>query len=235
MTPEELLFLPWNEEKIEALINLITVKRVKEKEESINKLEYTKQKFNDFDSSIDFLEFQIKKNNDNEDIEDYLYKEIQGLYALRRKKINALIGLGELKHLWTIDSIGSYNIFNVDQECFEVNGKSGIYFKIYDRKQKPWMHFVFKILFLEENIILIYNIDNQNIPEVSGKGIVKGMIEALRLKYKVQIISSSNNDQFKIDESEGRIPGVTTYWNKWLRENNKIIYNSSEDRFIYTL
>lgn len=76
-------------------------------------------------------------------------------------------------------------------------------------------------------------IDNQSIPELTNKGIIKSMIEKLRIFHKRTIVSSTNIESLKVDEAEGRIPNVTQYWMKWSIKNDKIRYVIEEDKFYY--
>lgn len=76
-------------------------------------------------------------------------------------------------------------------------------------------------------------IDNQDIPELSEKGIVKPMIEKLRTIHKKTIVSSTNIESLKVDDSEGRVQNVTQYWARWAIENSKIRYVKEEDRYYY--
>lgn len=76
---------------------------------------------------------------------------------------------------------------------------------------------------------------NNDVPELSGKGITKAMIDCIRKNYNVVIVSSANIENQQIDETEGRINYVTKYWEKWMTENPKIEYNTTEGRFFYFL
>lgn len=133
----------------------------------------------------------------------------------------------------TIDRCAIRHTFNVSEEPLLINNIDGIYYQIRKLEYDGWKHFVFKILFIDTSKILIYLIDNQDIPELSGKGIVKAMIEKLLLIHKKTIISSTNIDTLKVDASEGRVQNVTEYWKKWRRQDENISYNSEEDRFYF--
>lgn len=126
-----------------------------------------------------------------------------------------------------------YN-FKVLQEEFEIEGYKGIYYKIMipEWPNYDWKHFQMKIVFVYDNRILLYWLDNQNIPEVSNKGIIKKMMNAISSEFKKNIISSTN-DGVEIIKDEGRIPDVTKYWNKWVKENENVTYDKNDDRFIY--
>jgi hypothetical protein len=138
-----------------------------------------------------------------------------------------------IERVETIDKEGIKNTFNVLEEPLSVGQYQGIYYKIFEPNSKLWKHFVFQILFVEDSKILIYMIDNQNILEVSKKGIVKSMIEEIRTTYKKTIISSTNINEFKHVDSEGRVNNVTKFWEKWTKENGQIQYNKREGRFYY--
>ncbi|MBB3186636.1 hypothetical protein [Microbacter margulisiae] len=138
-----------------------------------------------------------------------------------------------IKRIETIDKDGIKKTFDVLEEPLSVDKYQGVYFKIFEPNSKHWKHFVFKILFVQDSKILIYMIDNQNIPEVSRQGIVKSMIEEVRTTYKKTIISSTNINEFKHVDSEGRVNNVTKFWKKWAKENGQIQYNKNEGRFYY--
>lgn len=133
----------------------------------------------------------------------------------------------------TVDKKGNKFSFEITEEPLSIGKYNGIYYKIYEPNYKGWKYFVFQILFVDNSKILIYMIDNQNIPELSGKGIVKPMIEKLSTVHKKTIVSSTNIESLKVDCSEGRVPNVTQYWIKWSKENSKIRYVKEEDRFYY--
>lgn len=141
--------------------------------------------------------------------------------------------MDKIEKLETTDRDGKKFSFDIFEEPLTIGKYEGIYYKIQEPNYKGWKHFMFKILFIENTKILIYMISNQDIPELSGKGIVKAMIEKLRIAYRKTIISSTNIDSLKVDEIEGRIQNVSQYWLKWIKENNKIKYNRNEDRFYY--
>jgi hypothetical protein len=234
MTPLEFIMSPWNEEKIAAYIAFLDEKKKKEEDEHKTRIELLITKIDDLNESIKILEKTFEEIEGNEEIEDWIFKELKGLYPLRRKKVKALVNLGELKFIVSKTNSGKKEIFKIEDEDFSIQNKIGKYYKISVIDSKPWKHFVFKILILDEKI-LIYYIDNQGFEEVTGKGIVKSMIEGLRKKYNMKIVSSTNKENLKIDDAEGRVPNVTEFWKKWVRENSKIRYNVDEDRFEYEL
>lgn len=133
----------------------------------------------------------------------------------------------------TTDRKGNVFSFEITEEPLTVGKYEGIYYNIHEPNYKGWKHFVFKILFLDNSRILIYMIDNQDIPELSEKGIVKPMIEKLRTIHKKTIVSSTNIESLKVDDSEGRVQNVTQYWARWAIENSKIRYVKEEDRYYY--
>lgn len=138
-----------------------------------------------------------------------------------------------INEITTIDREGQSNNFNVQEISFELQGSKGIEFQIRLKGGKVWQYFVFKIIFLDSKI-LIYQILNNDHPEVTGKGIVRAMIKAISEEYKRDIISSTRIEELKIDISEGRIDVVSEYWQKWRKDNpTKILYNQEEDRFTY--
>jgi hypothetical protein len=141
--------------------------------------------------------------------------------------------LDKIDKLETIDRTGKKFSFDIFEEPLTIGKYDGIYYKIQEPNYKGWKHFMFKILFIENTKILIYMISNQDIPELSGKGIVKAMIEKLRTIHKKTILSSTRIESLKVDESEGRVDNVSQYWMRWTKENNKIKYVKDEDRFYY--
>jgi len=135
----------------------------------------------------------------------------------------------------TIDAKGNEHEFEVLIEDFIHNKYAGKSYRIKLKTDKFWKSFNFDILFINDERILIYRLNNNGFEEVSNKGIVKAMIEVIRKEYAMTIVSSTNIENEKIDETEGRVGDVNKYWNKWYRENSKISYNQKEDRFIYAL
>lgn len=134
-----------------------------------------------------------------------------------------------------IDRKGNIEKFDVSTEEFQLNKYPGKRYEIRTNGYVGWKHYEFIILFIDDNRILIYRVVNNDVPELTGKGITKAMIESIRKEYNMVIISSTRLDNKKIDVTEGRIDTVSRYWKKWTSENPKIIYISSEDRFIYNL
>lgn len=129
--------------------------------------------------------------------------------------------------------IETFDITEIDYILEDTQYK-GIEFQIRQEGQFSWKYFEFIILFVEDEI-LIYRVNNNDHPELSNKGIVKAMIEMLRKEYKKVIISSTNISDKKIHETEGRIPAVTKYWEKWEKENSKINNDKESGRFKYIL
>ena len=135
----------------------------------------------------------------------------------------------------TVDRNGRPYTFQVEETPSHVNGFKGIAFRIYPENSHKYNAFTFRILFVNDDRILIYLTHNNDFPDVSGKGILKPMIEAIRSKYRKPVVSSTRIDSLKVDIGEGRVPEATRYWEKWLRGNPKISYIQEEDRFMYEL
>ena len=140
-----------------------------------------------------------------------------------------------MKYVEAIDRKGNIEKFDVMTEDFQLNKYSGKRYEIRTSGYIGWKLFEFIILFIDGKGILIYRVMNNDVPELSGKGITKAMIELIRKEYNMVIISSTNFENKKIDITEGRIDDVSKYWKKWTSENPKIIYDTQEGRFIYNL
>ena len=131
----------------------------------------------------------------------------------------------------TIDRNGGVHSFIVDEGYFLFKGLKGIEFKITKSTLPSFRYFEFKIIHLLDERILIYMINNHDVPEFSGKGIVKAMIKSIAKMYKKDVVSSTNNEELKLDATEGRIPDVTQFWRKRENELDNVTYLPDEDRF----
>lgn len=127
----------------------------------------------------------------------------------------------------------SFDVMINESENETVNGHECIKFEIRQPGIKTWKHFVFQLLTVDEKRRMVFMIDNQNLPEFTSKGIVKAMIKACSDEYNCDIVSSSNLSHEKLDEREGRIGIVTSFWKKWASELDNVEYLKNEDRFIY--
>jgi hypothetical protein len=138
-----------------------------------------------------------------------------------------------IKEITTKDPLGQYHNFTVTEETFEVNKIGGIEYKIYEVGSNGLKYFLFRIL-IQDTRIIVYMIDNNDHPELSQKGIVRAMIDEISKSFKRNIVSSTNFEDAKVDETEGRIPLVTQYWNKWMKSDpRRITIDRLEKRFIY--
>jgi hypothetical protein len=131
----------------------------------------------------------------------------------------------------TIDKEQRSHEFIVSEEAYSHSDIEGILYKISKPELPTWKHFEFVILFVT-NRILIYRINNNDHPELSGKGIVKSMIKAISDEFNKDIVSSTNK-AYKLDDTEGRIPSVTKYWKRWLSELENVEYLEAEDRYVF--
>lgn len=144
--------------------------------------------------------------------------------------------MAEITNLTTIDRSGNSWEFDVtvqdiiekDIEGNDVKGKEFWIFK--NLKKLP---FIFQILFVSNNRIMILYIENQNEETVVNKGITKAMTKKILEFYKKDVISSSNNEDQKIISWEGRVGNVNQTWNKWCGENQEVSFISEENRFIW--
>ena len=132
------------------------------------------------------------------------------------------------------DRTGQDHHFIVEQEQILHEKFEEIEFRITQPGLPYHKHFIFSIVHLKDGRILIYRVDNNFAPELTGKGIVKAMITALSEKYKKIIVSSTNKDELKIDAAEGRVQDANNYWNKWLAELDNVSFIAGEDRFAFT-
>ncbi len=107
----------------------------------------------------------------------------------------------------------------------------GVEFEIF-RPDKPLNSFYFKILFVEERILVAMVLNNYH-TEVSEKGIIRAMVSKLVTEYRLPVMSSTNLDNKKLFESEGRIPDMTAAWKAWELKNSHISYAEDEDRYIH--
>jgi len=138
-----------------------------------------------------------------------------------------------ITHINTIDRDGNPHEFIVNEESFIHKEIKGTIYRISVETEPSWMFFEFKVLDITEDRTLIYMINNNHTPVVSGKGIVKSMIKALSSTYRKNIVSSTNTEELKLDNTEGRIDIVSDFWNKWMREMDNVDYIKEEDRFIF--
>jgi hypothetical protein len=140
-----------------------------------------------------------------------------------------------ISRIRTLDRDDRPHTFQVEETPFQVKDFKGIEFRIFPENSHRYNAFTFKILFVNDNRILIYLTHNNYFPDVSEKGILKSMIKAIRTNYKKSVVSSTRKENLKVDIGEGRVPEATRYWEKWRVENPKISYIPEEDRFIYEL
>lgn len=127
--------------------------------------------------------------------------------------------------------IGTFDVSSRDGEV--VNGYTSLVFEIRPETAKSHKHFFFQLVKLSEDRRLVFMINNNDHPELSGNGIVKAMIQAISEEYHCDVVSSSNLEQIKIDAAEGRIPEVTRFWKKWRTVLDNVNYLKEEDRFIF--
>lgn len=122
--------------------------------------------------------------------------------------------------------------YNVAQQPFSEYGYKGVRYMVSKSGLAGWKYFEIDTLNVSEDRLMIYMLLNHNHSELTGKGIVKGMLKALSIEFKIDIVSSTNNPALKIGDSEGRIDEMTKAWQKWITEFPSIEYLKDEDRFI---
>lgn len=123
--------------------------------------------------------------------------------------------------------------YTVTQEEIEEYNYPGIRYMVTKPGIEVWKFFTVDTLKVSDSRMLIYRVLNNYHPELDGKGIVKAMIKALSGKFKIDIISSTNNHKYKIGEGEGRIDVMTKAWQKWAKEFSNVEFLENEDRFVF--
>lgn len=92
----------------------------------------------------------------------------------------------------TISYSGEQNEFYYEQwgEAKANAGFQQIDYIIYqDEKKKGWEHFVFNILILDGDRVMLYWVDNGGYLSVSNKGIIKPMLYEIQKLYDKDILS----------------------------------------------
>ena len=126
----------------------------------------------------------------------------------------------------------NYNFRYTQEDYFDSsNDINKLLFFVYSADEDYDDYFDFKIAPLEHNIIKITDMFLDSKKYLRGRGIPEAMIlEMHRLFPNHQIISSSNNDNFKRLIGEWRSLEGSAVWNR-LVKNNLAIYNSEEDLY----
>jgi hypothetical protein len=138
-----------------------------------------------------------------------------------------------ITHIQTTDSDGNNHYFIVNETSFKHKDFEGISYSITGEGLSFHKIFEFTILNVSPERILIYRLNNNFHTELTGKGIVKAMIKKISETTGKIIVSSTNIEHLKIDETEGRIKDVSNYWNKWKKEMSNVDYIDNEDRYVY--
>ena len=193
--------------------------------------------FHDFDNFIDIFPIEpIVTNNpdyySNQEMLD-IFNKTNGYNTSSAIVVKEFQKTPMINFIEALDRNGNSAEFIVNEEVFTHKQFKGIEYKISKENSPFHPYFEFKILFIGQDRILVYMINNHHNDEFSGKGIVKAMIKAISESHTEVVVSSTNNEKLKIDETEGRIPQVSQFWNKWKTEMENVSYIEEEDRYIY--
>lgn len=137
-----------------------------------------------------------------------------------------------MQSIEAIDRNGKSETFEVSCEKIVGDGYEVYSYEIRGHKTTGTGCFVFEIARISDDRMMVLNVNNFDIPEYSGKGIVKAMIAAVSKEFTCDVVSSSNKESSVVID-DGRKEHATRYWKKWTGELSNVDYLSDEDRFIY--
>lgn len=139
-----------------------------------------------------------------------------------------------ISYITAYDPQGNPEKFLVREQEFQPTDDcnlTGFEYLVFTENQ-PLVGFIFQLLFTNDQYYIKY-VDNNDLPHVSGKGIVRAMLIALSRLVKKDIYSSTNMPSQKIYESEGLVPKMQAAWNKWKTELPNVEYLSDKGRFVF--
>lgn len=131
-----------------------------------------------------------------------------------------------------VDKNGNKNEFKYSFEVGEEEGFQKISYQVVPAEINIDDWFEFSLIRINETTAKIYAMNNNSIPELSGKGIPEKLIEIAASQFNSTIISSSNNPKSKHLETEWRSISANKVWDR-LVANNKAKYDSHLDVYTY--
>ena len=131
-----------------------------------------------------------------------------------------------------VDKSGKANEFKYSIEFGEEDDFQKIIYRVIpaDINTDDW--FEFALVRINDSTGKIYAMNNNNVPELAGKGISEKLIEIAAAQFNSTIISSSNNPKSKKLGTEWRTVAANKVWDR-LVANNKAKYDSQLDVYIY--
>ena len=139
-----------------------------------------------------------------------------------------------LSYITAIDPSGNSRRFDIREEPLHSSADcdlDGTVYTVYDPK-KPAIGFTFELVNFQDEYFVKY-VDNNGIPDLTGKGILKGILKALSALYKKGIYSSTNHPGLKLYPAEGLVPEMLEVWKKWEMEMDNIEFLSQRQRFVF--
>src|SRR5688572_17897922 len=116
-----------------------------------------------------------------------------------------------IQTITSFDRNGRAETFAVSCEKNNAEGYPYYCFEIKHPHIKTPKNFLFEVIRISNDRVMILGVNNCGVPEFSGKGIVKAMIVAVSKEFDCDVVSSSNtNSEISVDD--GRKSYVTKYW-----------------------
>ena len=131
----------------------------------------------------------------------------------------------------TKDRLGKTHQFSFTATINKIEGANSWEYHVF--KTNEYDHFYINLLEVSPERIMILYIGNNDIKEVSGKRIMDFMIPVLSERHQASIVSSSNIQDLKISNWEGREDGATVIWNRLKATFENVRYLEEEDRYIF--
>src|SRR5690348_11566195 len=131
-----------------------------------------------------------------------------------------------------IDRYGQANNFKYSIEKSQENDFEKLIFRVVPANLNTDDWFEFSIVKIDDTTGKISSMNNNSIPELSGKGIPDKLIELIALKFNLKIISSSNKPSSQKLDTEWRTIDANKVWDRLIKQN-KALYDSDLDIYTY--
>lgn len=131
-----------------------------------------------------------------------------------------------------VDKSGKATEFNYSIDFSEEDDFEKIIYRVIpaDINTDDW--FEFSLVRIDDSTGKIFAMNNNNVPELTGKGIPEKLIEIAAAQFNSTIISSSNNPKSKLLDTEWRTVAATKVWER-LVAKDKAKYDSQLDLYSY--
>lgn len=131
-----------------------------------------------------------------------------------------------------VDKSGKANEFKYTIEFSDEDDFQKISYRVIsaDINTDDW--FAFSLVRINDSTGKIYAMNNNNVPELTRKGIPEKLIEITTIQFNSTIISSSNNPKSKQLDTEWRTVAANKVWDR-LVADNKAKYDSQLNLYTY--